>query len=233
MVGIEIGSEKSLPELLNITKGSIVAVVGCGGKTSLIEKIANDCKDMKVLITPTTKILHPKFNDGQDRGAESLPCNKEFTVCNSIEECKEHESYLGVQYFGQLNEKTNKLEALHLKILAKLVPKYDVVLMEADGSRGLLLKGWKTTEPVVPDFATHTIGVINIDALGKLVNEDTVFNLPEFLELTSIKENDQVTMQTLEDMAFKPGGMFKNSRGQKYLVMVGGSTWEVLKIIKL
>jgi len=218
MAGIEISSKKSLPELLNITKGSVVAVVGCGGKTSFIEKIAAECTDMKVLITPTTKILYPQ-NSG--------------VVCNSIEDCKKHKPRLGVQYFGQLNEKTNKLEALPLEILAKIVTKYDVVLMEADGSRGLLLKGWKTTEPVVPDFTTHTIGVINIDALGKPANNDTVFNLHEFLELTGINENDQITMQTLEDMAFKPGGMFKNSRGQKYLAMVGGSTWEVLKIIKL
>jgi len=210
-----------LTDELNITSGCVIAVVGCGGKTSLIEKIAAECKGLKVLITPTTKILRPEH-----RGTVLLCSTEEPSprVCGSIEECISHTPQVGVQYFGQYNEKTGKLEALPMNVLEELVPKYDIVLMEADGSRGLPLKGWRENEPVIPDFTTHTVGVVNLDVLGKPANEALVFNLPTFLSLTGLKENEPVTMQAIEKMLNSPNGMFKNSKGQKYFIKRQGDT---------
>ena len=42
---------------LDICGGSVIAVTGCGGKTSLIQLIADKLRDKKVLVSPTTKMF--------------------------------------------------------------------------------------------------------------------------------------------------------------------------------
>ena len=195
----------SLSELLDITSGSIISVVGCGGKTSLIEHLARCNLDKKVLVSPTAKMFPIIAND--------------ITQCYTIEESLHHTAHIGVQCFGQLNEKTNKLEALPDQILAELTLQYNIVLLEADGSRSLPFKGWRDNEPVVPIYSTHTIGVATLSALRRPATEDNVHNLNEFLSLTGLKRGDTITEYAVEAMICSSQGMFKNAVGAKYLII--------------
>ena len=173
---------------LDIAKGSVVAVVGCGGKTSLIALLAKRLQPYKVLISPTTKMF-PMQTEGD-------------TDC-----------------LGRLNAVSGKLEALPESELAALVPQYDVVLLEADGSAGLPCKGWLDNEPVIPPYCTHTVGIITLNALGKPATDTIVLRLSKFLELTGLTEGAPITMQALETMVCAPRGMFKNSVGRRYLLV--------------
>ena len=195
----------SVSKLLNINTGSIVAVVGCGGKTSLIEQIARENDDKKVLISPTTKTL-PIFSE-------------EVILCDTLKKSVRHKPVTGVQCLGQYNERNGKLEALPENILKELAPLYDIVLMEADGSRWLPCKGWLEDEPVIPPYSTHTVGVVTMDAVGKAATEDIVHHLPEFLSLADLNKGEIITEQVLEDMICLEKGMFKNSIGLKYLLV--------------
>ena len=191
--------------LLDIGSGSAVSVVGCGGKTSLIELLAIKNKDKKVLISTTTKTF-PMISD-------------EVTLCDTLKSSREHQPQPGIQCLGQYNERNKKLEALPENILVDMVPQYDIVLMEADGSRWLPCKGWRDNEPVVHYFSTHTVGVVTLRALGKQATKDIVHHLPEFLLLTGLSEGDIITEQALIDMVCLPKGMFKGSVGHQYLVV--------------
>jgi len=184
---------------------AIVAFVGCGGKTSLIELIADGLRDKKVLISTTTKIFPPKMKD--------------IVLCENLGQCEEHEPRPGVQCMGILNSASGKLEALPEAFLAYLQPRYDVVLLEADGSRGLVCKGWLANEPVVPHYCTHTLGIVTMNALGKPAGEDTVHHPPEFFALTGVGEGQTITSEALEAMVCDPNGMFKNSAGQRYVIV--------------
>jgi probable selenium-dependent hydroxylase accessory protein YqeC len=192
-------------DYLNISNGSVVAVVGCGGKTSLIELMADKLRDRKTLISTTTKIYPPKI--------------KELVLCKTLKQCGEHEPRPGIQCLGSLNSTSGKLEALPEALLAELIRGYDVALLEADGSRGLPCKGWLTNEPVVPDYCTHTVGIITMAALGKAATENTVHRLPEFTALTGVGEGRTITPRALEAMVCAPGGMFKNSAGKQYILV--------------
>jgi len=194
-----------LTDLLDITSGSVVSVVGCGGKTSLIELIANINKNCMVLITPTTKTF-PMISD-------------DVILCDTLQSSIKHVPQTGLQCLGQLNKKNGKLEALPEHILVEMIPHYDIVLMEADGSRLLPCKGWLDNEPVVNSTSTHTIGVVTMNALGKPVSEKTVHHLPEFLALTGLNEGDIITEKAIEDMICLPEGMFKKSAGKQYLLV--------------
>jgi probable selenium-dependent hydroxylase accessory protein YqeC len=182
-----------------------VAFVGCGGKTSLIGLMADRLRDKKVLISTTTKIYPPKMKD--------------IVLCETLKQCEEHEPRTGIQCMGLLNSASGKLEALPEALLAHLQPRYDIVLLEADGSRGLPCKGWLANEPVVPDYCTHTVGLITMAALGKPAGGSTVHRLPEFFALTGVGEGQTITMAALEAMVCAPKGMFKNSAGQRYVIV--------------
>jgi len=185
---------------LGIGQGARVAVSGCGGKTSLINSFARESAgSMSVLITPTTKIL-PERGEGI------------FTV-TTREECLAHVPRRGIQCLGVLNAGTGKLEALPSGDLAAIVPRYDLSLMEADGSRGLPCKGWNERDPVIPGFATHTLGVVSIKAVGLCASEENIFRLDEFLKLTGMTRGEPVTIQALALMAASPDGMFRKKSG--------------------
>jgi probable selenium-dependent hydroxylase accessory protein YqeC len=120
---------------------------------------------------------------------------------------------------GLLNKASGKLEALPEVFLADLQSRYDIVLLEADGSRGLPCKGWLANEPVVPHYCTHTVGLITMGALGKPAGENTVHRLLEFFALTGAGEGQTITEAALEAMVCDPGGMFKNNVGQRYVIV--------------
>ena len=202
--GAETESNR-ISELLDITTGCAISVVGCGGKTSLIELIANLNSSKKVLVSPTTKTF-PMTSD-------------DVMLCDTLEKCKNHKPQSGIQCLGQHNERNGKLEALPEQMLNKLVPLYDIVLMEADGSRWLPCKGWLDYEPVINKLSTHTLGVVTMNALGKPATEEIVHHLLEFLSLTGLNENEIITEQVLNDMVNLPGGMFKRSAGHRYLLV--------------
>jgi probable selenium-dependent hydroxylase accessory protein YqeC len=195
----------SVTDYLNISPGSVAAVVGCGGKSSLVELLAERLREKKVLISTTTKIFPPKMKD--------------IVLCETLRQCGEHEPRTGVQCMGILNGASGKLEALPDKFLAAIKSRYNIVLLEADGSRGLPCKGWLANEPVVPDYCTHTVGVITMGALGKAAGENTVHRPREFFALTGVGEGGTITVQALEAMVCAPGGMFKNSAGKRYVLV--------------
>lgn len=195
----------TLRDLLQLPHGSRVAVVGCGGKTTVIEHLAAQATGWRVLIAPTTKIL--------------CPTHPAACVCRNTSEAARHTPTTGVQYMGQLDPQTGKLFALPLDILAQAAPGYDLVLMEADGSRGLPCKGWGAGEPVVPPFTTHTIGVTTAAAAGLIATDKTVWRLAEFQQLTGLDKGSPITAAALAAMIGAPGGMFKNAAGQTTLLL--------------
>jgi hypothetical protein len=138
----------------------VFTVIGSGGKTSLIRLLAQSQRRRKVLVSPTTK-MYP---------LPGIPA--------------------WVSLAGLLNRETGKLEALPAELLERLIPGYDLVLLEGDGSRGLPLKGWAEHEPVVPPYTTLCIGVIPLSPLGKKITPEIVFRLPLFRALCGAAEGD-------------------------------------------
>ena len=195
----------SIAGLLQINGKSVVAIAGCGGKTSLAELIAHEHRDKKVLVSTTTKMF-PMQAEG-------------IMLCQTLRQCEGHKPQRGIQCFGVLNEHSGKLEALPDSVLSRLISHYDVTLLEADGSKGLPCKGWLDSEPVVPAYCTHTVGIVAISALGKPATETTVHRLPEFLSLTGLREGETITARALEAMICAPQGMFRKSAGRRYLLV--------------
>lgn len=183
----------------------VIAVVGCGGKTSFIGAFSDEMRHKKVLVSPTTKIRPMQEED--------------VLLCRTLAECEAHRPAAGVQCLGIQNPATGKLQALPEKLLAKIAGEYDLALLEADGSRGLPCKGWRKNEPVVPPYCTDTIGIVTLAALGKAADETTVLNLPAFTQLTGVPPDGIITQEALLVMVCGENGMFRSSAGRQCLLV--------------
>ena len=133
-------------EALAIRPG-VTAIIGSGGKTSLLYRLADELKDGgSVLVTTSTHILPPEHlpvytRTGRVRGVccVGAPCGiKLKTPEQSFEE------------------------------LAGLA---DFVLVEADGSAHLPIKAHTSYEPPIPPNANNRILVVGVSGLNRPVGE--------------------------------------------------------------
>ncbi|ETA79777.1 selenium cofactor biosynthesis protein YqeC [Youngiibacter fragilis] len=192
---------------LGIGPHEVIAITGTGGKTTLMFSLARKLKEgRKVLATTTTKIYLPEEGD-YDRLYTDMGklMREESTAIEGL-----------VAAGGPLNSE-GKLTSVSEDTLAGLLPFFDVILIEADGSRMKKLKAWRDGEPVVPRFTSKTIGIIPISSLGMVIDEEHVHNIGLFGEF-SLGEKS-VTMEVLKRLVLSQDGLFRNSSGERILVI--------------
>ncbi len=159
-----------LCDVLKISPG-VTAVIGSGGKTSLILQLAQELQSRgRVAICTTTKMWRP---------AESE------VLCRTKEETIEALKVENVVYIGEINEQ-NKLIPPTFDGWWELA---DYVLVEADGSAGLPLKAHAPWEPVLPPNCPKTVCVVGASGIGKPIK--AVAHRPErFAALCGKKVTD-------------------------------------------
>lgn len=140
----------SLKKMFYINKGDIISIVGSGGKTSFLFKLANDLnKDYKVLVSTSTKIKKPFPNI-----YDFLYTNRDNYLNSKATESDKN----GIAVISKkIIEKTNKLIGINDGDLGLLIPYFDIILLEADGSKELPIKGWEKYEPPVLKKTNKTI----------------------------------------------------------------------------
>ena len=133
----------------------IQAVVGSGGKTTLIHRLASEARARgeKVLVTTTT---HMKIEPDTLLTGEAGP------ILQALEE--HGYAMAGVQ-------EGEKIRALPPQVYQEVCAAADLVLVEADGSRGLPLKFPGEQEPVIPDNADEILVVCGLAGLGRPARE--------------------------------------------------------------
>ena len=135
----------------------VIAVVGAGGKTSLIRRLAGEAQseNKKALVVTTTHMYKPA-NYGI------------FT--NSLQEVKQALDKEKLAIVG-LPDTNGKIKFCGEKFYRQICPWADVVLIEADGAKGYPLKVPGVHEPVIPDNTTMILCLIGLKAWRKLVKE--------------------------------------------------------------
>ena len=140
-----------LAPLLQIGRG-VTAIIGGGGKTTLMEVLAEELSQKgSVILTTTTHIRRPAQYEtltDADEALVSAALSRSRVVC--VGEAAEE---------GRL-----RAPRLSIETLARLA---DFVLVEADGSKGLPLKAHAAHEPVIPPCAQRVVAVAGIDGIGK------------------------------------------------------------------
>ncbi len=147
---------------LGIKKG-VTAIIGSGGKTTLIRRLAYELRadGFCVIVTTSTKIFIPSY----------CPL-----ICNPAEKREESAALIrkvGIAAVGipiltrEGRVKLDRSEASFEELAAIA----DFVLVEADGSKHLPLKAHAEYEPVIPKSAVRTVMVVGLNGIGRPISE--------------------------------------------------------------
>lgn len=133
----------------------IIAVVGSGGKTTRIKQMTREYREAgkSVLVTTTTHMYAEE---------DTLLTDDADSILRQLKE-------QGVVMAGIPEGK--KIRALSPETFQKVCGCADVVLVEADGSKGLPLKYPNATEPVIPGSVDEIQVICGLDALGRTCKE--------------------------------------------------------------
>lgn len=167
-----------LAKLLDIHPG-VTAVIGGGGKTTLLRTLGEElAEESRVLLCTTTKIF--PFHD--------LPCAMTAEELNSLRR------ELQLMCAGTPVPGTEKLTAPPVP-MAELAAWFDYVLVEADGSAQRPFKAHASHEPVIPAEASQVICVVGASGFGKPIREAT--HRPElYAQLAGVSVEDPVAPET-------------------------------------
>lgn len=159
----------------------IIAVVGAGGKTTLIKKYAQEYKSqgLKVFVTTTTHMFiehDTMLTDDADEIISRL--ETEHYVMAGIAEGKK---------IRALSEETRRRVSEHA----------DVTLIEADGAKYMPLKFPNSTEPVIPDDTDEIHVVCGLLALGRRA-EQCVHRLELAMQRLDIAKETIITAEHVQ-----------------------------------
>lgn len=129
----------------------IIAVVGSGGKTTLIKKMAARYRSggKTVLVTTTTRMFIEE---------DTLLTDDAIAILRALKE---------TGYVMAGLPEGEKIKPLSKETFASVCSYADVVLVEADGSKCLPLKYPNAAEPVIPENTDEIIVVCGLNAIGQ------------------------------------------------------------------
>src|SRR5689334_22349125 len=161
----------NLRAALRIQPREVVSLIGAGGKTSIMFRLAHElaAARLKVITTTTTKIGPPS--------AEQTNCfivdNDRASLLAKVERALLTERNVTV---ATQPYETNKFYGIPADWVADLhaIPDVYTVIIEADGARRLPFKAPREGEPIVPESTTLLVAVAGMTAVGAPLDEEHV-----------------------------------------------------------
>jgi len=208
----------SLREALGLEGGGIVSLVGAGGKTSLMFRIARELTGAgdSVLTTTTTKIMWPAQTE-----------SKHVILADSIEEVlsRARKLLMETRHISAVShqipphpEKVKGFPPQAINALWK-TGMFRWILVEADGANRRPLKAPARHEPVIPDCSGWVIGLMGLIGVGKALDEKWVFRPELFAKLTGLKVGEPVTEEAAAVSLKRKDGIMKGTPHKAYKVI--------------
>ncbi|WP_045219774.1 selenium cofactor biosynthesis protein YqeC [Desulfonatronum thioautotrophicum] len=223
------------PDELYLPDATVVALVGAGGKTSLMTAMAAHAlrRGETVIRTTTTKLAatttEPVFWDGRNLSLPRLQAHlRHGNLQNrSMTLVRDRDTATG-KLLGLAPEAVDLLAGSGLA---------DRIFVEADGARGKVIKAPANHEPVIPHSTNLVIGIVGADALGVPMVNEHVFRPERLAALCDALPIAAVDACVLARLVGHPQGLFKNAPASpcRRLVFVnkmekaGEAAWDLLR----
>ena len=162
----------------------MIAVVGSGGKTTYIREQAKLYREQgkRVLVTTTTHMYAEPDTLFTNDSAEICVCLESKGYCMAGQRAEETDPSASgdsghicagrsEQVSGQTEGSRAKIRGLSADVLAQAAQCADIVLVEADGSRGKPVKYPAEHEPVIPVAADVIVIVMGFFAVGQTIEQ--------------------------------------------------------------
>jgi probable selenium-dependent hydroxylase accessory protein YqeC len=195
----------TLKDALGLKKGDMLSLIGAGGKTTTLFRLAHELweEGWKVLVTTTTKIFKPAKPHVHKlylaRNLEALLGElggvKEPVILGAGYGLDNAGKLIGLppQWIGALKK-------------TRLV---DWILIEADGAAMRPFKLPAEHEPVIPEECDLTVWVMGIKVLGRPLTTDWVHRAERGAALLGVKLGTPVTEDLILRLVKDPAGCLK------------------------
>ena len=194
---------------LNLEEDNVISFVGAGGKSTSIDLIGKEFKDLgkKVLVTTTTMISYPEHKD-----------NDKFILGSWPEAYKPKRGTITLFGKTMVNEKIKgpdprELEEIYNRNI------FDLILIEADGANRKPITAPAPHEPVVPDFTKATIGLVGLDSIGMALDGVNTHR-PELLRgIFHVDTPHKIEPRDIIELIINENGLFKDARGKRIVFL--------------
>jgi len=195
----------TLVEALGLADARLIALVGAGGKTSLMFALAREFVDFgeSALLTTTTRLA-------ADEVTGSWP---EFVATDpkDVVDAAPRSAGAIIAHAG-IDAAAGKAIGLDPEAIDRIAASgaFDRILVEADGAARRPLKVPAAHEPVIPQTADTVVAVAGLSAVGRPCGE-AVFRIEMWSRLTGLAEGNSVTAESISHAANHPDGLTKGA----------------------
>lgn len=205
-----------LREALGLRRGEITALIGAGGKTTTMFRLARELREEghKILLTTTTKIFKPskphidRLFLVEDIAALTEACAAipAPVIIGAGVGINDEEKLLGVP--------SAWLDALNQS------KQFDAILVEADGAASRLFKVPDDGEPVIPATSQLTLWLMAIGVLNKPLDAAWIHRAERAIALLDCQPSQLVTPDLIVQLVKHPAGCWKGTPAASRRVVV-------------
>lgn len=191
-----------------VLPGEVVSLVGAGGKTSAMYRLARELADAgyRGVVTTTTKVWVPT----PEQVPELVVAERWPQAVADLEAALARKPLVAL---GASRGPEGKLYGIDPDWVGALRPGLgvDFVLVEADGAAGRPLKGPAGHEPVIPPSTTLLVPVVGASALGQPLGSETAHRPEIVARLTGLSLGEAITPQAVARLLLHPEGNTKGA----------------------
>jgi len=205
----------SLTEALGVEAREVISLVGAGGKTTLMFRLARELtlRGKKVVTTTTTKILEPASGEGGSLFVDS----DEERIKDFV---RDHLGQYHPITIARERLESGKLKGVSASLIDELCHSLDinVVIVEADGAAGRPVKAPREHEPVIPTSTTLTVAILGVDGLGMKLTEKDVFQPERISKITGVTMGERLTDEAMAILVTHREGIFRGTPSSSRIV---------------
>ena len=215
-----------------LKKGGVISIVGAGGKTALMFRLARELSrdGNRVLTTTTTKIYMPV----SAQSSMVMISGSAETIAKSAREVFKRNQHVSAG--SAILPLKNKLKGFKPEIIDSLWQSgvFHWIIVEADGAAGRPLKAPALHEPVVPQSTRWHIGVVGINAVGKPLTNQWAFRPRLVSKISGLAMGGAITEKAIAAVLMDNNGILKNSppRAMRFAFLNQSDSTERLAIAK-
>jgi probable selenium-dependent hydroxylase accessory protein YqeC len=202
----------SLRHSLQLSKGGVISLVGAGGKTSLMFRLARELSRQgdAVLSTTTTKIYTPS------RRQSSVVMISESASDLVIEAGKILRQKPHISAGSRRIAFQNKLKGFTTETIDQIWQSgvFRWIVVEADGAAGKSLKAPAEHEPVIPQCTRWVIGIVGLNAVGKPLTEKWAFRPQLVSKITGLAQGASINEAAIAEVLTNANGIMKGFPAQ-------------------